>query len=99
MSVWELSAVMISMACRGSRIAPPDRGGVEYQSFHKPSGAAHDLVFLRLADAPGGVGAGVDGDTGVVPVDQQAGDAGRITFVSFNSVPDLSLNTRLALAN
>ena len=57
--------------------APPDQGGVEYQSFHKAvPGAAHDLVFLRLADAPGGVGAGVDGDTGVVPVDQQAGDAG-----------------------
>ena len=52
-------------------------GGVEDEGLHKAvTGAAQYLVLFRLADASGRVSPAVHGETGVVAVDEEAGDTG-----------------------
>ena len=54
-----------------------DQGCLEEECLHKPApGADLDLVLVRLADAPGRIRAAVDGEAFVIPVDEEAGDAG-----------------------
>ena len=49
-----------------------DQGRVENKGFHKPvTGTAKYLVFFRLRHAAGRIGAAVDGEAAVIPVDEQ----------------------------